>query len=184
MRKVYILLTDTGSLFTRLIKRFTKSPYNHVSIAFDESLDTLYSFGRKHPYNPFWGGFVKESINGGTFKRFKNTTCMVLQFEVGEKEYAQLEKNIGFFIEHKEDFTYNLTGMVGAYFNVKVNRKNAYFCSEFVADVLYASNLRFWEVPPHKVRPYDFGEDDRFVCLYEGPLRDYNDYFEAYIKTI
>ena len=53
MRNVYILLTDTGSLFTRLIKRFTNSPYNHVSIAFDKSLNTLYSFGRKHPYNPF-----------------------------------------------------------------------------------------------------------------------------------
>lgn len=30
----------------------------------------MYSFGRLNPYNPFWGGFVHESIDKGTFKRF------------------------------------------------------------------------------------------------------------------
>ena len=100
MNNVYIVLTDTGSLFTRLIKRFTKHPYNHVSIAFDESLESLFSFGRKHPYNPFWGGFVRESISGGTFKRFKNTTCMVLRIGVEDKEYESLTQNIAFFEAH------------------------------------------------------------------------------------
>ncbi len=31
-KKVYILLTDTGSFFTKLIKLFTKKRYNHASI--------------------------------------------------------------------------------------------------------------------------------------------------------
>ena len=34
-KKVYILLTDTGTLFTKLIKLYTKKPYNHASISFD-----------------------------------------------------------------------------------------------------------------------------------------------------
>ena len=37
-KKIYILLTDTGTLFTRLIKIFTKKPYNHASISFDAEL--------------------------------------------------------------------------------------------------------------------------------------------------
>ena len=73
MKNVYILLTDTGSVLTTMIKHVTTNPYNHVSISFDEDLETLYSFGRKHPNNPFLGGFVKESIYSGTFKKFKNT---------------------------------------------------------------------------------------------------------------
>lgn len=32
-QKIYILLTDTGTLFTRLIKLYTKKPYNHASIS-------------------------------------------------------------------------------------------------------------------------------------------------------
>jgi len=181
MRNVYILLTDTGSLFTRLIKRFTNSPYNHVSIAFDKSLNTLYSFGRKHPYNPFWGGFVKESIYAGTFKRFKNTKCMLLKFEVSEEEYHSLLNNVEFFVEHENEYSYNLMGVVGAYFNKEVPRKNAYFCSEFVAHVLYQSNLKFWNVPPYMVRPYDFGTDDRFEVIYEGRLHDYATQHRNYI---
>ena len=36
----------------------------------DRDLERMYSFGRRHPYNPFWGGFVIESPRTGTFKRF------------------------------------------------------------------------------------------------------------------
>ena len=46
-KKVYILLTDTGTLFTKSIKTYTKAPYNHASISFDVGLEELYSFGRK-----------------------------------------------------------------------------------------------------------------------------------------
>ena len=37
-RKVYLLLTNTGSFLTKLIKLYTKKPYNHASIAFDYDL--------------------------------------------------------------------------------------------------------------------------------------------------
>ncbi|USK36883.1 hypothetical protein LIS77_13090 [Cytobacillus firmus] len=59
-QKIYILLTDTGTLFTRLIKLYTKKPYNHASISIDPELKEVYSFGRKTAKNPFIGGFVKE----------------------------------------------------------------------------------------------------------------------------
>ncbi|MED4476449.1 hypothetical protein [Oceanobacillus caeni] len=41
-RKVYILLTDTGTFFTKLIKLYTKKPYNHASISFDSELSEVY----------------------------------------------------------------------------------------------------------------------------------------------
>lgn len=173
MKDVYILLTDTGSVLTRLIKVVTENPYNHVSISFDENLETLYSFGRRHPNNPFLGGFVEESISSGTFKKFKDTTCMLLKFKVDDQEYDLLNQQIAFFVENMDKYHYNFIGLIGAYFNKRVPRKHAYFCSEFVADVLYKSNLNIWDVPPHMVRPFDFGQDDRFEVLYEGLLSDY-----------
>jgi hypothetical protein len=57
-KKVYILLTNTGSFLTKLIKLYTKKPYNHASIAFDYELSEVYSFGRKTARNPVIGGFV------------------------------------------------------------------------------------------------------------------------------
>src|SRR5690554_467422 len=67
---IYILLTDTGTLFARLIKRFTDAPYNHASIAFDAELKELFSFGRKNPTNPWDVGFVEENVSEGTYQLF------------------------------------------------------------------------------------------------------------------
>ncbi|MEM5591749.1 hypothetical protein AAHH67_08270 [Niallia circulans] len=67
-RKVYIILTDTGTLFTRCIKFFTRKPHNHASISFDPQLNEVYSFGRRKPSNPFIGGFVKENVQHSFFE--------------------------------------------------------------------------------------------------------------------
>ena len=80
MKDVYIVLTDTGSVFTRMIKFFTRKPYNHVSISLDEDLETLYSFGRLKPRNPFFGGFVEEKIDEGTFALLKIRALLFYKF--------------------------------------------------------------------------------------------------------
>ena len=76
-RNIYILLTDTGTWFSRMIKCYTKAPYNHASISLDENLEELYSFGRKVYYNPLSGGFVKEGVDRGVFLYKKNTKCII-----------------------------------------------------------------------------------------------------------
>lgn len=63
MRKIYIVLTYTGTLLARIVRFYTKKKYSHVSIALDEDLSRMYSFGRLNPYNAFVGGFVREGIN-------------------------------------------------------------------------------------------------------------------------
>ena len=73
MKKVYIVLAHTGTILSRIIKIVTGAEYTHASIALDEDLDKMYSFGRKYSYIAFIGGFVKEGSNIGTFKRFYNT---------------------------------------------------------------------------------------------------------------
>ena len=52
----------------------------------------MYSFGRRHPYNPFWGGFVIESPRTGTFKRFSETKVLVLSVSVTEEQHAELKE--------------------------------------------------------------------------------------------
>ena len=59
--KIYIVLTDTGTLLSKAIGLYTRKDLNHASIAFDEELKEMYSFGRKQRHNPFVGGFVKEN---------------------------------------------------------------------------------------------------------------------------
>ncbi len=52
MKEIYIVLTQTGTFFSRSIKFITKEEFNHSSISFNQDLDVLYSFGRKVVNNP------------------------------------------------------------------------------------------------------------------------------------
>lgn len=83
-KKIYIILTHTGTVLSKIIKGFTKDEFSHVSIALDIELKEMYSFGRLNPNNPFCGGFVHEYIDKGTFKRFYKTRAKVYSLEVTE----------------------------------------------------------------------------------------------------
>jgi len=84
--KIYIVVTHTGSSLSKLIKYYSNSEFSHVSISLDEDLDKMYSFGRLNPYNPFWGGFVHEEIDNGTFKRFDETPAKVYEISINKKK--------------------------------------------------------------------------------------------------
>ena len=89
MKKIYIILTYTGTILSQIVKVYTRREFSHVSISLDENLTKMYSFGRLNPYNPFSGGFVHERINQGTFKRFKNTKTKIYSLEV-----SRINRNI------------------------------------------------------------------------------------------
>ena len=63
MKKIYIVTTFTGTLLSCLIRNISKTPYAHVSIALNEYLRPMYSFGRLNPKTPIFAGFVEENIN-------------------------------------------------------------------------------------------------------------------------
>ena len=91
VQKIYIVLTYTGTILSKAVKVYTRKKYSHISIALDKELKEMYSFGRLNPYNPFIGGFVHESINSGTFKRFKNTTTRIYSLNVSDKQYEKIK---------------------------------------------------------------------------------------------
>ena len=62
-KQLYIVISQTGTLLSRILKQITGAEYNHASISLSRDLERMYSFGRRHPYNPFWGGFVIEERN-------------------------------------------------------------------------------------------------------------------------
>ena len=82
MKKIYIILSHSGSMPSRIIKFFTLFKYSHVSIALKKDLRVMYSFGRKKLNNPFDGGFITEDKNGLFYKKFYKTKCIILEIDV------------------------------------------------------------------------------------------------------
>lgn len=178
-RNIYILLTHSGSMFSKAINIYTRDEYTHVSIGLDVNLDELYSFGRLKPYNPIFGGFVHEDIINGTYGRFPNTRCVLYSLEVNDIQYKKVENELNRFKEDGNKYGYNLIGLVGVMINYPVERKYSYFCSQFVTEVLSNSGINIINKPPGLTSPMDFINCEELEVVYEGPLRTYK-FLETY----
>lgn len=169
-KKGYILLTDTGTLFTKLIKLYTKQTYNHASIAFDSQLSGVYSFGRKNVRNPFIGGFVKEDIHSSLFHHAK---CAIYSFEVTEEQFDKMKHYIQDIEAKKEAYRYNFLGLFGFVLNKPIEREKAFFCSQFVVSVLKEGDTFAFEQTLHLVAPHDLQNASNLQLVYQGTLKDY-----------
>jgi hypothetical protein len=182
MKAIYIVLTDSGTLFTKLIKKFTKSPYNHASIALDADLKDIYSFGRKSLHFPLNAGFVKEHPDGGIYIKLKNTTCVVYELRLEVNQYELIVHEIQRFEREADRFTYNFWGLFNFLLPFRVERSSAYFCSEFVATVLKNSGVDVLGKPPGLTAPHDFMKASGAKPVYEGRLSSYRS--ASYIRNV
>ena len=145
-KQLYIVISQTGTLLSRILKQITGAEYNHASISLSRDLERMYSFGRRHPYNPFWGGFVIESLRTGTFKRFSETKVLVLSVSVTEEQHA---------------------------FHIVWKQESCYYCSEFVGELLTKSRVDGTEqLRSSIIQPMQFLRVPH-TLLYCGKLREY-----------
>ena len=75
MKTIYILLTRSGTLLSKLVYAATGASYTHASMAFDEELNCLYSSTRKNGYTMFPAGPSKEYLNKGVFRLRGDAPC-------------------------------------------------------------------------------------------------------------
>ena len=61
-RTIYILLTRSGTWFSRLIHLATADSYTHASIGLDGPIGPFYSFARKYSHFALPAGLVEEQI--------------------------------------------------------------------------------------------------------------------------
>lgn len=170
---VYVVLTDTGTLFTRLIKAYTRAPYNHASLALDNQLDEMFSFGRLKPNNPLRAGLVKEDVYSGVYRHYPATRCMVMRMKVSPEQKDSLREILYRYYANREQYTYNLLGLLCVMMRIQYSPPNAYFCSEFVAGVLREAGIGLWDLPCSQITPHHFSLHSELELVYEGMLYDY-----------
>lgn len=169
-KKIYIMLSNTGTLFSKVIGMYTKKELNHVSIALDEELNEMYSFGRKSSHNPFNGGFIKENPLEGLFER---ATCAIYECEVTDFEFLQIKSKISQIEQQKQLYKYNLIGLVFIAINIEMERKNAFFCSQFVATIMKECPSSRFKVAPPLAQPHHFEQHSALTLKFKGNLQTY-----------
>lgn len=171
MKKIYIVLTHTGTILSKIIKIYTKNEFSHVSISLDIELKHMYSFGRLNPYNPFWGGFVHEYIDKGTFKRFYRTRAKIYSLEITEEQYKAIKSSIEQIKNDRDNYKFNIVGLFAAGFHKKIGKDHSFYCAEFVKYVMVKAGID--TKLPDVVKPEDFKQINGLQEIYGGFLRKY-----------
>ena len=171
MKKIYLILSHSGTIPSKLVKFYTNFKYSHISIALDKDLDFMYSFGRKKYNNPFNGGFIIENKRNLFYKKYKNTKCIILELEINENQYNKLINVLNNYKENKNLYKYDFLGCIFSIIKINFKRKYYSVCSEFVGRLLENSNIYYFN--KNNIKPKDFMSIPNTNVLYEGLLKDY-----------
>ena len=172
-KSIYVILSQTGTMFSRVLKFFTHAEYNHASISLTPTLEQMFSFGRLNPRNPFVGGFVEEGKNKGTFKRFYKTKAIVLEFKICVDKFNAIQYFIDYFKKHSKDFHYNYLGILFACFKRCHKSSKRFYCSEFVKTCLQTFNIENSSELPKIIKPIDFLKLNNKNIIFTGFLKNY-----------
>lgn len=170
MKTIYILLTRSGTLLSKLVYAATGASYTHASMAFDAELSCLYSSTRKNGYTMFPAGPSKEYLNRGVFRLRDNAPCALYALEVSDEAYSHALCRAEEFMRHSEEYSFNTLGLILCGLHIRWQRRRHYFCSQFVSEVLQKSGALELPKPSTLMHPSDYAELPELRCLYRGTL--------------
>ena len=139
-KDLYVVFSSTPNKMGALIRSFTGSRYNHVSIALDSSLSQMYSFARRYYRTPFYGGFVKESISRYHINGHSAQIC-VCRIPIPGEQHRMLEAHLADMLQRQESYLYNHLSAITVPLRRRVNVRDAYICVDFVAQLLQSVGI-------------------------------------------
>ena len=172
MKTIYILLTRSGTLLSKLVYAVTGASYTHASMAFDAELSCLYSSTRKNGYTMFPAGPSREYLNRGVFRLRENIPCALYALEVTDEAYARAKRRADHMMNHGELYRFNSVGLLLCALHIRWNRRRHYFCSQFVSEVLEKSGAMELPKDSTLMHPNDYTLLPQLKCLYKGRLAD------------
>ncbi len=167
----------SGTYFSKFLRVMTRKPYTHVSVSLKESIDLMYSFGRRSLIFPVRAGFVYETFDKGILAKY-NAYGEIFEVEVDETRYERLLEEIKKFEDNYKKYKYNFIGLPFMMAGKVLPRRYHFVCSQFIASLLENSGIHQFSKSWSLVRPMDFMEIEDMKLVYSGDLRTYTNSFE------
>lgn len=168
---IYVVLSQTPTKFGSLIRKGIGAKYNHASIAFDENLEQLYSFGRAQHEIPVKAGIVKEFRERFSLNRVDYVPCKVYRIPVSQLDYARGIDMIKQIKNDTDGYLYNLFSVLLYPMFRGFKTYKCFTCVEFTAYMLHYMNVA-WESskPDCKYLPQQLGDELEEWAYFEGNL--------------
>lgn len=170
MKSIFILLTASETYISKVIKLTTADTYTHISLSFDASLNTFYSFARKKIDVPLPAGLMKEHLYTGYFGKYSSTPCALYEIKVDDDSYLLAKNMVESMYAMGNKYHYSIIGLLLCRFSIPLNRENHYFCSQFVGEILEKSGAAILPKPTSLMRPADYLSLQEAVFMYEGTI--------------
>lgn len=174
LKKIYLLLSRTGTIPSRVIHSLVGGTFTHSSIALRPTTAEFYSFARRTMHNPFNAGFITENIHTMVFSKYPDCNCAIYSLEVSDEAYEKLSGIIEHCVNNSERYNYNFLGLIPTRLGIRTNRKYNFTCSQFVATVLLRSGAVELPKHPSLMMPNDFTKLNGAKQIYIGPLKNCN----------
>src|SRR6056297_242697 len=172
-KSIYVILTRTKTLLSRLIQLVKKDMYTHAAISLDKDLTKMYSFGRKYTYLPFMGCLGIETIESGIYKKHKNLPGVILEIKVNDWQYEKARMILNSFISDSKRYKFHYAGLIDHILQREVKLENKFLCSDFIYYVLKSCGILNLNTPENLVRPQNIFLGLRHKIIYEGDLKKF-----------
>ncbi|MCO6704897.1 hypothetical protein [Streptomyces sp. CHB9.2] len=154
-KEIFVLLTDTKTLVSKVSRMVTGDPYNHVSLMLSDNFDDgIYTFSLGNGINGIKGGFMVEDR-----ANLKGSRYSMYRMAVTQAVYDKIKARVTDYVNGVEKTSYNHLGLFNAIFKKNIFKSEddqTSICSEFVVEVLKFSGVElFAKRFSSSVRPYE-----------------------------
>lgn len=170
MKRIYILLSRTGTVPSRFIHYFKGGEFTHTSLSLEPRTDRFFSYARRKLNNTLIAGFIIEDIHKGVFSRYPNCSCKLFELEITDEAYSKIQEILVTYMENYEKAKYSFVGMFTSIFGSSVKRPLKHTCSQFIATLLEESNAAVLPKKAEAMLPNDFMEIENIKLIYQGIL--------------
>lgn len=176
-RYLYLVLTRTGTVPSKIIGFVTGKRYTHVSIASDEMLTEMYSFCRDKKETPLPAGFNREDLFTEVFGACKTIPGEVYRLPVTDEQLERYNDVIRHFILNRGSYSYDVGALLPMALHIPYKLRNRFVCSVWVGFVLGKSGVKHnIDKQPSLIEPEDFRSIEGAELVYRGDLKKYRDY--------
>lgn len=175
---VYIVTSFTFTPMGKVIVAYQKSEVSHAAIAFDPSLDAMYTFSVDLINDPT-GGLRIESLD--QYKAANpNSYIRVVTIFLKKKDYDIMREKVMDMVSNISKYKYHTMGLVDIILNKSSQVDYEMICSEFVARILQVANIDLGiNKSANLISPKDFHQlpdiNPKSYIVYDGYCRNYDE---------
>ena len=171
MKKIYVVISQTGTGFAKTLRKFGNLQYNHASISLDRDLTEMYGYARKEQYGYFVAGLVRETTDRLLVGAKEDCQVAVFEIPVTDEQYEDVKDIIDIMYDNNK-YKYNLFSVLTYPLFGGYSSYNLFTCIEFVMHILKSIGIKL-DKPAQKYRPDELLSVLEDNLIYEGGLLQY-----------